>query len=161
VKQKSVLRKIGKYLWFVLKVIFPIPVKAKSGTELYPHPIDVFRFMANELLSLNREDEVIFKNKDADSWVLLGWHSSEILEVTFKYPHKIQPKEAFGQKGIIIPENWILENLKKRKKVTFRVEKKDGDSIPLFLDTAFKKFYGCSENYIVSGRSILKSRDQI
>ena len=120
-------------------------------------PIDVFCFMTNEFLSLKQRDEVIFKNKGTDSWVLLGWHSSEILEVSFKYPYKIQPKEAFGQRGILIPERWILERLKKKRKVTFRVEKKDLDSIPPFLDTVFRKFYGCAENYAVLGKSILKS----
>jgi hypothetical protein len=148
-------------VWVVLKAIIPIPVRAKSGTPSYPDPSDVFMFMTNELLSLKQRDEIIFKNKGTDSWVLLGWHSSEILEVTFKYPYKMQPKEAFSQKGVPIPETWILEKLKKRKKVTFRVDKKEVDSIPPFLDAVFRKFYGCTEGYIVFGRSILKSGDHM
>lgn len=163
VKQGAYLKTIKRFLRYVFRMIIPIPIKVESGTSSYPHPIDVFRHMTNKFLTLNDSDEIKFQSDSPNKWVLLSWSPGDIL-VSINYKHKVPWDELFKQLEIVVPDYWVFvgldkyfESFKIKRTLVFLVREQDSSSIASFLDVLFTKFYGCDENYIITGKTILKS----
>ena len=128
---------------------------AESHTEKYSLPIDVIRFLINELLDCDNDSWCHFDDDSNSIWAEVANNKAGLL-INLPFPFKDKPDIIFEQKGIEVPVSWEIVSFKKKGffgagYITYRVPKDDLESIVSFIDVFFKKNSDMGENYKISG----------
>lgn len=133
-----------------------IPRRFQSATAKCPTPRDVFSTLVNYLTDLDDWDRAYFKAKSCKWWIeVQPKRKGDNFLVTIKFPYDDTPADVLREKGVELPKCFMLRKFKRRNKVQFEVFRSDISTIAPFLDSVFKQLYGCSNDYIVSGKLIL------
>lgn len=131
----------------------------KNHTELYPAASDVFKKLLDKILASEKEGWIHFDGPKKEAWVEVA-NEPDHLILLFSYPFKNDLNKTLCETGISAPGNWRLEKFKKRRFgglvggfVIFLVPRDQIAELTRFIDNLFIKFYGCGQNYKVSGYS--------
>lgn len=134
--------------------------RIRNQAEAYPSGLDVFRYLVDKILTTKHEGWIHFDGPQKDAWVEVG-NEPDHLVLLFCYTFKSDLNKAFFEACVSIPGNWQLKKFSQRRlggllggSAMFSVPREQIAELICFIDSLFVKFYGCGQDYKVSGYSV-------
>lgn len=144
-----------------------IPETLQSGSPDCPLPLDVYNVFIDKLLALDEkwyadiwdsQDVVCFKANGFKPCIEIRMRKGAI-RVDLSFPSKDDPYVLLKNKEIEISERWVFKKERwifkrsdMKRHFYFYAQKYEKESLAVFLDSLFRKLYGCPEGYVIQGK---------
>jgi hypothetical protein len=129
----------------------------KSQTEQFPTAQAVFKKLVDEIVSTKYEGWIHFDGPKKDSWVEVA-NEPDHLILIFCYPFKNDLNKTLFEADVSVPGGWRLKKFNHKRlggllggSAMFSVPRDQTANLIMFIDNLFIKFYGCGQDYKVSG----------
>jgi len=131
----------------------------KNRTELYPNASDVFKVLVDKIIFTKYRGWIHFNGPKRDAWVAVA-NEPYNLVLVFCHPFKTEKNRTFQEIGVSIPGIWRLAEWSPKRlggllggSAMLSVPRDQTAELIAFIDNLFVKFYGCGQDYKVSGYS--------